>query len=229
MKRTTCAVLSGSPPHRRPASATFPHSPHGARRREPPPPLPPPRAPIGRWACPAARGRFKTGAAGASRPHVLWTASERELPAQADRPDFVEPRAEMSAKQIPAQPGCARLPAMALVLALAVTLVLLQAADAKRSYGVRRPGDIQVRRAGGCMAFGHSCFGGHGKRADMEPGAEGVEGAEEAAAVAEAAAAAALLDDAASPQRFRLSPFLRQWLQRAYQQQPADSQTVEVK
>ncbi|XP_046982905.1 uncharacterized protein LOC124552621 isoform X2 [Schistocerca americana] len=119
----------------------------------------------------------------------------------------------MSAKQIPAQPGCARLPAMALVLALAVTLVLLQAADAKR----------------GCMAFGHSCFGGHGKRADMEPGAEGVQGAEEAAAVAEAAAAAALLDDAASPQRFRLSPFLRQWLQRAYQQQPADSQTVEVK
>ncbi|XP_049842615.1 uncharacterized protein LOC126293434 isoform X1 [Schistocerca gregaria] len=137
----------------------------------------------------------------------------------------------MSAKQIPAQPGCARLPTMALVLALAVTLALLQAADAKRSYGVRRPGDIQVRRAGGCMAFGHSCFGGHGKRADMEPAAEGVEGAEEAAAVAEAeaAAAAALLDDAASPQRFRLSPFLRQWLQRAYQQQSADSQTVEVK
>ncbi|XP_049842616.1 uncharacterized protein LOC126293434 isoform X2 [Schistocerca gregaria] len=121
----------------------------------------------------------------------------------------------MSAKQIPAQPGCARLPTMALVLALAVTLALLQAADAKR----------------GCMAFGHSCFGGHGKRADMEPAAEGVEGAEEAAAVAEAeaAAAAALLDDAASPQRFRLSPFLRQWLQRAYQQQSADSQTVEVK
>jgi hypothetical protein len=97
-----------------------------------------------------------------------------------------------------------------------------------RNVGELKPDMFLV--AGGCSAFGHSCFGGHGKRADegvlllpgavsdqqqrpMFPAAEtGSDDAEDAMIQPEGYGALSPASSASLlPSPHRLSPFLRQW------------------
>jgi len=99
-------------------------------------------------------------------------------------------------------------------------------------------------RTGGCSAFGHSCFGGHGKRADEDvllipgpdsdqqsrlvfpPTAAGAEGSDESVIQTGGfGALSASPSEQLVPSPHNLSPFLRQWLQ-SYQRSAGD---IEVK
>jgi hypothetical protein len=77
--------------------------------------------------------------------------------------------------------------------------------------------------AGGCSAFGHSCFGGHGKRADegllLVPGADSDQQQQRLVFPAgsdgeDALSPASSSSLVASAHRF--SPFLRQWVSIAW-------------
>jgi len=84
---------------------------------------------------------------------------------------------------------------------------------------------------GGCSAFGHSCFGGHGKRADEDvllipgpdsdqqsrlvfpPTAAGAEGSDESVIQTGGfGALSASPSEQLVPSPHNLSPFLRQWV-----------------
>jgi len=114
------------------------------------------------------------------------------------------------------------------VMSVVVLAVLVDQSSAKR----------------GCSAFGHSCFGGHGKRADEDvllipgsasdqqprlvypPTASGAEDSDDA--MIQSGGFGALSASASGrlvPSPHNLSPFLRQWLQ-SYQRSADD---IEVK
>ncbi|XP_066997052.1 neuropeptide CCHamide-2 [Anabrus simplex] len=108
-----------------------------------------------------------------------------------------------------------------MVAVLAIVLATVEFAEAKR----------------GCSAFGHSCFGGHGKRADedvvLTPGADSEQSRSlyDTAPLNEddervLANAIGNLVRPADSVPLRLSPFLRQWLQ-SYRR--PSGQSLEVK
>ncbi|PNF20850.1 hypothetical protein B7P43_G11826 [Cryptotermes secundus] len=131
-----------------------------------------------------------------------------------------------------------RCPSLLIVLtAIIVLMVEIDQSSAKH----RSPGKLRyipykktsrTVRTGGCSSFGHSCFGGHGKRADegvlLLPGADsdqqqrlmfparetGSEDGEDTMIQPEGYGALSPASSASLvPSANRLSPFLRQWLQ----------------